>query len=133
MHSFLEDWFRGEIAPSLAVFARIESVWKHPFEIIGPDGTLRTSSEVLAATFAEHGSYPDLTIRIKNLRVYEIAMGAAAIARYEEWHTDEHGIDPRLCSATLVRPDVTNDKMTWVQIHESVLANHQEQAPSSHD
>ena len=131
LHSFLQNWFRGDMAPTQSAFERISLVWPPPFEIIGPDGRLRTSGEVLADTFAEHGCYPDLTIRIENLRVHEIASGAAVIACYEEWHTDSQGIDPRLCSATLVRPDVRADHIVWMHIHESVLADRRDHTLAS--
>lgn len=121
LHAFFQSWFRGEIAATESVFSRVEAVWGPSFELIGPDSLLRDASEVVRTTFDEHGRYPDLLIRIKNLVVREIASGSAVIARYEEWHTDGETVDPRLCSAILIRPDPRREQMLWLHIHESDL------------
>lgn len=119
LHQFSEQWFRGTVAQAGAVFSRLRDVWGPTFEMISPDGRLRETGELLATTYREYAAYPHLTICILNLAVHELAPGAVVVARYEERHEDGQSVDHRLCSATLLCPDPSQNRMSWIRIHES--------------
>lgn len=121
LHRFFNAWFNGTVPKTGAQFDRVRRVWPGLLTMIAPDNSVRAAAQLLDATYAQHGAFPGLSIRIENLRISAPEGSGVAVARYEEWHVDEHETDVRLCSATLVESGSAPNGVRWLHIHESGL------------
>lgn len=121
LHRFFNAWFNGAIPKTGSEFDRVRQVWPERLTMIAPDNSILAAAQLLDATYAQHGAFPGLSIRIENLRISAPEGSAVAVALYEEWHVDEHETEVRLCSATLVESGSAPNGVRWLHIHEAGL------------
>jgi hypothetical protein len=123
LHQFFQDWFNGVVTKDEITFSRVATVWTGEFTLIDPKNEMHNAACLLSETFSLHGAFPQLKIDIRNLIVRVNPLTQAAIAIYEEWHTNVSEIEGRLCSATIVYAPNDATKIRWLHIHESAIAS----------
>lgn len=118
LHRFIQSWFNGTVPKSPETFERLARAWPEGFTLVAPDHARRTSKDLLASNYAQHGQFPSLSIEIRRLDAR--TNDGVAVAMYEEWHIDRLHTEARACSATFA---VVGTQLRWIHVHESPLAD----------
>jgi hypothetical protein len=122
LHSFFQDWYRGEVPNSDEAFSRLEWALGPGFRLLRPDGTVQDRAGALEMVRSEHGRQPGYEIEI---RKPETAWSGddLALLEYEEWRRPEGGEWEVHLSTALLR--LRKERWRWLHVHETLLPSAQ--------
>ncbi len=120
LHQFFQDWYRGLLKES--GFARFEQAMHEDFHIIMPNSNLLRRAAIINAVRQQHGSDPETTLEIRNVRLASIFENTA-VFMYEEWQGSVTQ-EPlgRLSTVLFVLDDSAPNGLIWLHVHETWLA-----------
>jgi len=125
LHRFFEAWFRGEMSPGQAGFARFRRAMAERFLLVTADGERRDLASLTDELFAAHGNYlvssPPFRIRLRDVEI-RAAAPDCAVATYEEWHDVFGASRGRLCTAVFRASEAAPNGVEWLHLHETRLA-----------
>lgn len=121
LHRFFEDWFAGRIANDEGELARFGGVLAAGFEIITPEGELRSRQDILEAVRGGHGANRDpgerFRIWIEEYRGRALSADVH-VCTYQEWQEKPGLLRARLSTALFRRRAATPNGVEWVHVHE---------------
>ena len=120
LHRFFQDWFRGELEDTDAVFGRFDSVMAPEFHIVSPPGEITGRDAIVDRLRRAHGVGAGMTIWVENHR-HHLTAGDLAMVMYEEWQTEADQTRGRLSTAVLRRRSDAPNCVEWVHVHETWL------------
>jgi hypothetical protein len=121
LHRFFEQWFKGLLDNTDAVYRRLEDVLGEGFEIISPGGSSTSREELVGLLRGVHGTQQQsYRIWIENFRG-RVLSDRIVLACYEEWQQAEDGRRGRLSSAVFSRSEHAPNRVQWLHVHETWL------------
>lgn len=122
LEAFLEGWISGSVDDSQATFSRFSNVLAPGFHIIPPAGfDPLDRSGLVEYTLRQHGTDPDTTRWVENVRIGHIGRGVAVVV-YEEWQIRDGERKGSLISGVLCEASGTPNRVQWAHIHETTIA-----------
>jgi hypothetical protein len=118
LHQFFEDWLTGTLSETDAAFERVERALGPRFRLIHPSGAWRSRDDILKGLRRGYGGQPDLTIRIRDVRLRETGE-SLLLATYEEWQEAGDSSDARLSTVLFRRAEEGPNGLRWVHVHET--------------
>lgn len=117
LHEFFAAYYRGETAS----LDRLEGALAPGFEMVTPDGVVRSRADVIDGVSAGGGDREAFRIEIRNPEVVDTATDGCLL-RYEEWqYTSTAEPDGRISTALLRRDDDAPGGVRWEYVHETAL------------
>ena len=113
LHAFFERWFAGTADSN--ELERLD-VLDGSFQMIGPDGQLRTVAQVRAAIEDAHG-LRSLQIEIRKVWLHPVA----PVGMYEEWQTIDGRVSGRISSAVMMSDPSSPNGLRWMHLQETWL------------
>ena len=118
LHDFFEAWLSGTRPDTDRSFDRVRQALASDFQLIHPEGRWMTRTDILDGLRTNHGSQPDLTIEIRNVRVLD-GGETLIVATYEEWQTSDEATDGRQSTVVFARDADAPHGLRWQHVHET--------------
>ena len=123
LHAFFEQWFRGELDDTDALFARVARALQSGFQMVPPNGSRVDRAAILEAIRGAHGARgPGFAIRIEAFEVIREA-GSHVLVTYEEHQDDtdrgEHTV--RVSTVLFLRDPEAPQGVVWRWLQETWL------------
>jgi len=120
LHQFFEGWLSGSLPNTQESFSRLENSLANAFTMISPQAQLLQRNALLRRLHQAHGSCPQLTISITNVRIGSCT-DEIALATYEEWQNDATARKGRLSTVVFLKKSDAHNGLQWLHVHETWL------------
>jgi hypothetical protein len=118
LHDFFADWLTGRLDDTDAIFDRAAAALDPAFQLVAPSGDLTEMAPLLDQIRAGHGSRPNFTIGVDQIRARQVG-GGLWLATYYEHQTTPDGATRRISSALLARDQAAPLGVSWLHVHET--------------
>lgn len=120
LHQFFEGWLSGRLSNTDGAFRRVGRALAPEFCLIHPSGAWRSRESILTGLRQGHGSRPDLSIEIRDVRLREEGE-ELLMATYEEWQWGRETEDGRLSTVLFGKETGGPSGLRWRHVHETWL------------
>jgi hypothetical protein len=119
LHRFIQSWLWASIPKTHDLFSRFTNALDDQFQIIHPDGTVSSYTEICDDVWSMHGrEAPSFSMEIRNLHL-RFSIPQHSLVTYEEW---QHGpkTNARVSTAFLQESE-QDGRIKWIHLHETWL------------
>lgn len=124
LHAFFQAWFRGELPQTNNRLKRLEDALGADFQLVAPDGSVRSRAAVIDGVDDRHGAQRDADMPFR----IEVESVAACFERddiclltYEEHQRTASEWRGRRSSALFERAEGAPSRVRWRHLHETWL------------